>query len=362
MSLPRELRDQISSYVIHAERQPIPLDKPFDELIAGRTVYRSQCLGAWNKTVFSIEEDEVGNASPLLRINQQYRAETLENIRTFSKSTEYKIDIIILDEIVPLPTWTYVPFLTTRLDKVTATFRISGSYIRDLVRRSRKRKVKIDEDIQSEEEPARQGEQDRSPADNELRKRWKGFRIGNGAGPAMGWQIYSILERFLELGPQSDAQHQRATHDKRKDHKHYPMAIKTLEINIETPSGIDPARFSPPAGRRRELDTDFVDTVLDPQYLFRFVRGDILTLLRGQSHEWFHYGKVLFEHVDYVVFKLDGEFDEQQWGRVCDVAKELKAAGGFQERYFSQDQLREYKEEAWRIRKERGLRGLEDCE
>lgn len=360
MSLPRELRDQISFHVIFAEKQPPALNKSFDELISERTVYKPPCLCTWSKIVFSLEDDEIGNASTLLYINRQFRAETLENIRTVVRACEYEIDIIILDEIVPLTTWTYVPFLTTKIDKVTATFRISGSYAREIERRDRRSVANTEEKT-------------KSTAYDMLATTYEGFMIGNGAGPAMQWQIYGILERFLELGPQSDAQHRRSNHGKceykswnnnHDAHKHHPMAVKTLEINIETPPGIEPTRFGPPMTSllaRRDRGRHPDGTVLDPRYLYNFIEQNIVELLSSSSYEWFQYGKVLFEHVDYVVFKLDGMTIENDRHATYDVAAELKHAAYFQERYPIEEELRVYKEWAWKVRKERGLRVLEDC-
>ncbi|KAF1847978.1 uncharacterized protein K460DRAFT_403289 [Cucurbitaria berberidis CBS 394.84] len=314
LTIPRELRDQICTYALFAqtnERQA--LNQTFEQLIDNR------------------------KSSPavldLLQINHQLRAETIENIKLFAKRATYDLDIILVDEILLLPTWVRVPFLTNRLEEVNATFRISGSF------------------DPKKEKPRRKKGEDDPPLGPYVRfGSYKGFRIGSGAGPAMGWQIYGVLERFIRAGPIGHC-------TERNDHRH--VAVKTLNINIETPPDIDASRFleAPRTVQWRHysnpVDDDDDKDVLDPDYLVDFIRGRLYGLLNGSDHEWFSYGKILYEHVDEVVMKKDGVQI-----RRFDVAKMLRNVQGLEERYVTKKQLRKYKEMVWRVRKERGLKVL----
>jgi hypothetical protein len=141
--------------------------------------------------------------------------------------------------------------------------------------------------------------------------------------------------------------------DDENEHSH--MTVKTIDINIETPSDVDPSLFAGPSCyRRRHSDDDLETSVLDPEYLVDFINRDINALMHG-DHEWFQYGKILFEHVDTVVVSRDGVEMHKY-----DVAESLGAAGGFKEKYISEEMLKEYKTATWEKRRERGLKVLED--
>jgi len=328
MTIPRELRDAILEYVILSHQNEAPdIKGTFEELTQHRQVLRNPALGSWCNLVLNLPDSTIANATNLFLTNRQLHAETLESI-DFLNARVYELDVIILDEILPLPTWTHVPLLTTSLDKVNVTFRISGSYDRN------------------KERPRAGNKDDVPPGLYAQYGRYKGFRGGAGAGPAIGWQIYSILERFIKAGPGGELEN-------KDEHRH--IVVKTLDINIETPPDVDPARFGPPksgyGGRQSHREMH----VLDPAYLTAFVAGDISGLLRSGHHEWFRYGMILYEHVDSIVIRKDGE----EMSRL-DVAERLRDVGGFQERHISAQMLAEYKEGTWEKRRERGLRVLEE--
>ena len=71
-------------------------------------------------------------------------------------------------------------------------------------------------------------------------------------------------------------------------------------------------------------------------------------MLCGFDHEWFEYGRILYEHVDEVVILKDGEKLE-----TLDVANMLQAVMG-PKKYLTQQRLDTYREEAWRVREETG--------
>ena len=121
------------------------------------------------------------------------------------------------------------------------------------------------------------------------------------------------------------------------ERKHF--TVKTLNINVETPPGIDPSRLGFPkllSGRK-----GIKDSVLDPEYITQVLKR----LLNNLVYGWFDYGKVSFEHVDEVCLGKDGE---AVWK--ADVAERLRDYPG------PDEEMDAYKKEAWRLRKERGLK------
>uniref|UniRef100_A0A0W0FV68 Uncharacterized protein n=1 Tax=Moniliophthora roreri TaxID=221103 RepID=A0A0W0FV68_MONRR len=97
------------------------------------------------------------NALPLLLTNRQINAETRSPIKRLGeKVRHYELDIMVSTEF--WSTWTCVPVLSDRVDRVDATFRV-----------------------------------DRMPA--------SAFRVGNGSPPSIHWYFYFLLEHFLKRGP-----------------------------------------------------------------------------------------------------------------------------------------------------------------
>jgi len=325
-SVPRELRDHVLHHVILAQQNDAPsLDQSFNDLIQDREILLSPRLGAWCKTVLYQPTNVVANASSLLLVNHQIRRETQENIKRLG-ARQYDLDVIILDEILPLPTWLRIPVLTNSLDAVNVTFRIAGKFDRK-----------------------KQRNDDGSETPYRKYGSYRGFGIGNGAGPAMGWQIYGILERFIKAGPVGKL-------EDNKIHTHRHMTVKTIDINVETPQDVDPsASGNPISASLMSSLRDDADTVLSPEYLARFVAQNMNGLLAGGDREWFAYGKVLYEYVDFIVIRHDGVEIKR-----LDVAERLRGVGGFQEKYVSEKELQDYKAATWAKRKIRGLRVLSD--
>jgi hypothetical protein len=324
-TVPRELRDQILEYVIQAhQNEPPALEQTFEELTQRREILSNPRLGSWCHTVLNIPESVTANTTSLLLVNRQLYTETLANIKRLHVHA-YKLDVVILDEILPLLTWLHVPLISTRLDRVDVNFRISGCYDRNKEgRRGRK------------EEDFSVGLYDRYP-------HYKGFSIGCGAGPAMGWQIYSIFERFIKAGPRGEIENEL---------ENCHMVVKTLHVNIETPQDVDPALFGPPRSSHHGRQIPDA-SVLNPRYLARFIEQDIDGLLKSGDSEWFSYGKLLYEHVDVVVMSLDGKESA-----TFDIATKLKYVDGFDDRRMSKEALEEYKSVTWEKRRERGLKVL----
>lgn len=333
LTLPREIRNIIFDMVcIEGRTNERPdISQSFGDLIQDRVEFQRPRLRSWNKLVLSDPRHHISNVASLMLVNRQVQAELLENMELLPEAMSYDLDIVLLDEILPLVTWTYVPALTKVLQEVNVTFRISGNF-----------------DAKKEkgyEDPST-GKYIEGPY--EKWGGWKGFRIGDGAGPAILWQFYSILERFIRVGP---------VHEQSASCKDKHITIKQLNINVESPPGVSPDRLGPPRTRhyrRRELSLQ--RDVLDPEILARTIGSDacIGGLLNGNNHEWFHYGKILFEHVDDILVMRDGHKVDS-----FDVARKLQVVDDLGERYVTPQQLAEYKAFAWRVRKERGLRVLD---
>lgn len=74
--------------------------------------------------------------------------------------------------------------------------------------------------------------------------------------------------------------------------------------------------------------------------------------MSDDNYEWFTYGQILYEHLDEFIVCKDGA-EVGRW----DVAECLRARE-VDSPYFSQQQMEEYKDEAWKLRKLRGLKVL----
>lgn len=318
LDLPREIRDQICVYALLSPIAPPNTDRSFEELTEPRQIYGNPRLRAWSKVVLYDPANSTITPPSLLLVNKQMYQETLSNLKLINKLPNCSMDLVIADEVVLLPTWTQIPYRhALKFDTVDVTFRISGVH-------DRKKEYPFGF--------------------------YKGWRCGDGAGPAMGWQIYAVLERFIRAGTNAEM---------RTPEVHLHATAKTIRVDIQTPSGVDPKRFSlrPISalwGRRSRVDG--ADT-LDPAFLARYVKGRVGGLLSDDNYEWFTYGQILYEHLDEFIVCKDGA-EVGRW----DVAECLRARE-VDSPYFSQQQMEEYKDEAWKLRKLRGLKVLDStCE
>ncbi|KAJ4347810.1 uncharacterized protein N0V89_009180 [Didymosphaeria variabile] len=302
----------LSSYRTHLLTPPAPSE----DLIEKRLQFETPKLQAWSKIVLYLPKTPKTCTTSLLQTNKQLYAETLATLtRLAANSPDYALDLVILDECLLLPTWTNVPVITTHIDTVHVSFRMSGAY----ENRQKHRKLGS----------------------------YQGFMGGDGAGPAMGWQLYAVLERFIKTGAHGET----GCPD-----THMHVTAKCIRIDVQTPLGFGVERFGEPPSDvygRRKMEGGI--HVLEPDYLADFVEAHVIKLLAGMDYEWFTYGQILFEHVDLVVVCKDGVEH-----RRCDVAERLRDLGHIPGRRFSAEQLRRYKEDTWQVRKERGLKVLSE--
>ena len=310
MDLPRELRDEICTDVLLTPSTPPDINQSFDSLIESRVKYKKPKLRAWNLEVLYDPKDTTTAIPSLVLVNKQLHDEAMSILNQFSLRPTYEMDLIMADEVILLPTWKLLPHrCTTAVDTVNVNLRIAGLY-----------------------------DQNKGYTPHV----WRGFMIGDGAGPAMGWQLYAVLERFIRAGPGGETE---------DTDTHLHITAKTIHINVETPPLEEGLRFGPPKSKfRTRREREVGGDVLDPEYLVRFVSGYLAGLLKPHGREWFQYGAILFEHVDEIVVCKDGVEVMRE-----DVAECLKETF-FDDRYFSAEDLREYKRKTWELRKARGLK------
>ncbi|KAL1601638.1 hypothetical protein SLS60_006553 [Paraconiothyrium brasiliense] len=316
MTLPREIRDQICTCSILLSDTPPDTTRPSKELIEKRVQPATPSLEAWSKVVLYLPKPPNTCTTSLLQTNKQLYAETLATLdRLAANPPDYALDLIILDESLLLPTWTSVPVITNRVDTVHVSFRISGAY------ENRKKHRKLGS--------------------------YQGFRGGDGAGPAMGWQLYAVLERFIKAGARGETG---------SPNTHMHVTAKCIRIDVQTPLVFGVERFgewpSDVSGRRK---SEGGNHVLEPDYLVAFVLSHLNGLLGGLDYEWFKYGQILFEHVDLIVVCKDGVEETR-----LDVATMLKELGDISDRRSYLEQFGNYKEDTMRLRKERGLKVLDE--
>ena len=164
----------------------------------------------------------------------------------------------------------------------------------------------------------------------------------------MSWNIYSILERFFRVGPTGKRQDA-------EEHKH--VTIKTLNINVEIPDNVDPARFNAPQTGHYDHRRDNEgagEPALDLMYLAQFVMADIRWMIHmGDAAEW--YGKMFHEHLDEVIVRKGGE-EMARWD-IAGVFMELTAKDWYR---HESEAIEQWEARTAEKRRERGLRVLEE--
>lgn len=310
MGLPRELRDQICTYIISTTNSLPDITKSTDELTASRVRYTTPSLRAGNLEVLHLPE----STAPLLQINKQLRAETLSNMESLArKPLKYSLDLISLNQAIILPTWISVPVDATRVDTLDITVRISGAY-----------------------------DQAKLPQPSEY---YLDFWDRDGIIFAMRCQLYAVLERFIRVGPGGET-------GSATTHRH--VTVGCLRFDVQTTPNVVNKRFGVSLDLDHWLTDGAGEDVLYPEFLAGRINGMVGLLLTDVLHGWFSCGKILYEHVDEVVVCRDG-VQLMSW----DIAEFLRAAMWFPGHEGSKEQFEKYKEDTWRVREERGLKALD---
>ncbi|KAJ4335330.1 hypothetical protein N0V95_008935 [Ascochyta clinopodiicola] len=323
LQLPRELRNQIYSHVILAEKKRPDLNQTFDNLVDPRIQREEHARRATmsNQTVLYLPQNDLVTFIPLLLVNHQINAEISQSLSQITSPLTYSLDIIILDEILLLPTWLSVPVQRASVDIVNVTFRIAGSF---------RREKRYTED----------GPYARFPS-------YAGFMIGDLAPPAMMYQLEEIVRHFIKngaVGQTSDSAFSKN------------VTVKCVNIDILTPKDVPQEQFVGPLSSVRvaHQDRDVQGGILRPSYLANFIKNSLGALLMEDRYTWFAHGKLLLEHADELVLFKDG-IEFKRW----DVAKCLQTRTVI-ERDVSSEEMRVYKDKTWQIRRARGLKVLGD--
>lgn len=133
---------------------------------------------------------------PIFLVNKQLNTETQQVLSRIRPN--YILDVVLYKELYLILTWLVIPQYRRKIphsiDSIFCNLRIAGSF-------------------------------DGSGG----RREYRGFRGGDGAGPAMSWVLYSLLERFLHFGPRW-----RSSEGEIKD----IFVCKELVINVQTPTHV----------------------------------------------------------------------------------------------------------------------------
>jgi hypothetical protein len=117
-------------------------------------------------------------------------------------SVTYKLDVAILDDIVPFVTWLSIPHLSTKTDKLEVTVQLKGRY-------DRNRDTATD------------------PYSKFPHNGCLALIERKILEPDIRWQMYSVPERFIEAGPVGDV-------DPDQKHRHFPIKKSRYQCRIST--------------------------------------------------------------------------------------------------------------------------------
>ncbi|KAI4949498.1 hypothetical protein J4E91_005237 [Alternaria rosae] len=309
MSLPRELRDQICEYVILSPaRQPRALNQTTEEMLDGYVTYKFPQLFVGPGASYR-PQAIVSNATKLLLVNQQLRTETMEMLEQL-RSTVYDLDIAMTDNGILAATWINVPVLSTKIEQLNVTFRLCVT--------------NDGERLKSEI-----GDMSGAPAN-------PGPEDFFGLPPEqLVWDFYGIFQRFTRVGPLGEREN---------DNENRQISIKTISINVETPS--------PDLVQLGLIHmSDQADNAMSftSRYFLECLNWTVRQQLKGN---WEYIQNItLLEHVDDIVLYHDGN-EIHRWDVAAWLAK-----------YPEEEMIKwrpDGKKEAWRKRKQRGLKVPED--
>ncbi|KAF7114609.1 hypothetical protein CNMCM5793_009254 [Aspergillus hiratsukae] len=234
LCIPRELRDIIIEYCF-LERDPVSVELPnYPSLLPGERLVGNKYA----------PHEQLLQHYPLLMVNHQFRTEGWEVLSKLAAS-RYQVDILLYQRqrlVLFMPT----PKIPTRFEHVHTKFYV--------VKNDGTRRVDL----------------------------WHNrYRWGDG-GPVGGWDLYRILELFLQCGPVDPIHAPTDAH----------ILIGTLDLDVCTRTGIPENLLGPP-----NLPTE--DTFVWPRigslnYLTAYLYDLFKKLL------FYPEGRVIFERVGVV--------------------------------------------------------------
>lgn len=322
LDLPRELRDIILDLVVSTPAVARPdLRNRYFTTAPDRTELDDLIYVSWTDStnVRYAPRSPCTNSLPLLLVNRQLHAETLDALHRLPTRHSYELDVVIVDEEALYPTWISVPALSTRVDRVYTTIRMLGTS-----------KTSIDRNA---------------------------FCIGDNARlpPPMAGYFYSLLERFLACGPVGPRKDVPLLGLHRLDQDVFDadadISIKALDLDVLTPTHVSRHLLAPPQTQIWELirlrrDTG-VEFMLHPEYLVAFLWSLIEALL-NMDLDMAPYGRLFYERVGTIRLLLDGEVQEA-WDlgeRLTWIQVDFLRALGW---------CRDWKGRAYRMRRRLGL-------
>ncbi|KAF2493043.1 hypothetical protein BU16DRAFT_529270 [Lophium mytilinum] len=321
LSLPREIRDTILELVISYSRPPPQDVSTAEPRPTPSPRWHPEDPSEFNSApgrfaVYLEPRGYISNSASLLLVNRQISSKTAAALTLFHPP--YELDVIFLEESKLWPTWLSVPALSSQLDQVNATIRISGHH-----------------DIP--------------------------WPLGNGGPPWQVWPFFYLLEYVLRRGP---VPHTDSSLDRE-------VTIKNLDLNFIGKDDKEeiPGETPPPASENWKYtryhaqsaslqdDETVQKKVLRPTWLAWFLMRHCLELL-GMTYHTAQYGAILHERVGSIQFSVNGKrFAHFEIGTVLRTLDDYDAGATFghlprEERVAA---FRLWRETTTRKREERGL-------
>ncbi|KAF2120105.1 hypothetical protein BDV96DRAFT_641960 [Lophiotrema nucula] len=269
LTLPREIRDEIISLVLLHRR--IPPTTPDAVEAQSREELHDMHMMSWQagkRVLYSKDAaDHEPNTRSLLLTCKQLFDETTANLKRMDNNYEVHVDFV--KEQYLAPTWVCVPRLSHQVDVVRAVFQTCGVLQRD-------EKTAI----------------------------WKG---GDGSPPPFVWMFYSLLERFLSVGPVG-----RLTDWSDRG----GISVGTLELDFVDPRPED-IPMLPPMEEGTGWMTDWrrrghhvirgadVKYVLHPECLCSVLGNEVRALL-SMGYHMASFGSILYRSIGHISLKVNG--------------------------------------------------------
>ena len=321
MDLPVELRGLIIDAVLDSQTTAPPVDPSvYPEGTKAKKFYGWDY--ASNTIVYRKDAGSyTPNSSILFAIGNRLLATETKQRLAFKRNCRrltYAIDIILANESTLLPTWTHLPALTERVDNIYATVRPIGTYL----------------------------------PQPKSRLPWPAFHCKDGCPSAITWGFYSLLARFLDIGPMPP-QEVAASRSRL-------ITIGMLEIDVQSPQDLPQgASLCPPnllpdqvvSHVRRQAaaagDSPQATYMVHPEAIATYLQG-ILHSLLGMYNHTAPYGALLHERIGTIRVRFDGALQEQ-WD-VAAVLASLPPNGDFQKKGMFQPYLGPPRGPTWRDR------------
>lgn len=215
-------------------------------------------------------------------VSRQLHAETTSVQRRLTP--RYDLDVMVVHAWDLWATWTNVPVWKTLAEEVRVTFRLFGHCA--------------------------------LPA-------WLASLAGDGGSVGMEWCFYTLLERFLVLGPVNQLPDDDGPGRERRSERRF--FARTLTLNIESHADETKYPLPPPditygtyreyrqlprIYRRRKPPIDLSGYAVRPEWFARTLCSEIRYML-VMSYATLYLGGILYEHIGAIRVLVDGEIYEE---------------------------------------------------